>query len=144
MINPAVTAMKNMRLGGFQNQRRKSTDITFIPFPGVLTAPRLAVKPGITGLNNPLRRFTHTPYIRGAVIIFKETFNGCGAGNLADIAAADAIGQSNSDTFALFLQIIGKAGAVKILINGFASGAGILAKTDIKRRSHWVAMGNLQ
>ena len=63
----------------------------------MLAVPRLCMQPGIGGRQHALRRRLYRPGFRRAEIVVQKSFDRGFAGDVADIAAADAVGQRDGD-----------------------------------------------
>ena len=70
-----------------------------ILFPIGFCMPGLGMKPGIGCEQHPLGGLFHRPAFRSGKVVAEETRDGGLAGNLADIAGADAVGDGNGDAF---------------------------------------------
>ena len=102
VVNPVdagVADMKQMCGGGPEHHHAQGTDIASVAVIAVLALPGLGMKPGIGCEQHPLGGLFHRPAFRSGKVVAEETRDGGLAGNLADIAGADAVGDGNGDAF---------------------------------------------
>ena len=93
----AVADMEDMRGRRLDDHGAERADVALVFVVEILALPRLRVQPGIGRRNDALRRRFDRPGFRRAVIVGQEAFDGGFAGDLADVAAADAVGQDDGD-----------------------------------------------
>ena len=83
----------------FMTNALKCADITPVFVVTVLALLALGMQPGIQRQNNLFGRFLHRPSLGGAIVIRDKTGDGRLAGDMADSAAADAVGHGDSHAF---------------------------------------------
>ena len=135
-VDSGVADMKDMRGRRFDDQRAQRTDIALVPVVGVLAPPGLGVQPGIGRGQHAMRRGFHRPGFRGAVIVGQEALDRRFAGDLADIAAADAVRQHDGDAFQAEQRLVRDQGAVKILIDLLPAFVGMLPDRYLQFARH--------
>ena len=134
-VDARIAHMEQVGGGGFDDQR---TEGAHIPPVGVLARrapPGLAMEPGIGGRQYPLRRFAHRPGIRRAVVIRQEPRHCRLAGDMADRAAADAVGQHRHGALGAELRFCGHTAAMAVLIYRLTPPVRSLTEGDIQTRS---------
>ena len=136
VMDAGIADMKEVHRGGFDDDRAEGADIASIQHVAVGTVAGLRVQPGIGGIQHPLRRGFHRPGFRGGVIIFQKPAHGGFAGDMADIAAADPVGESRHGTLRAEQRFARDLDTGKILIDGFAPLDRALAECDAECCHH--------
>ncbi len=139
-VDAGVTHMKQVCGGGFDDQRAEGADITPVFVKTVGAALGLGVQPRVGGRQHALCRALDAPGLGGAVIVLQQPVHRSGAGDLADIAAADAIGQCHHHPLGGQCQPLWHAGAVKVLVDLLAALVRVLANAYFQGVAHWRAV----
>jgi hypothetical protein len=135
-INAAVADMEDMRGVGLDDQRAERAHITAVHVVAVLAVPALRIEPGVCCGQHALRRRLDRPGFRSAVVVVEKTLDRRFAGYVADLAAADAVGQGDGDSLATELRFVRDAQPVKILIDFLAALVGVLADGESEFAGH--------
>ncbi|MNZ48412.1 hypothetical protein D3C78_661580 [compost metagenome] len=135
-IDPCVADMEDMRGGGLDDHGAQRAHIASVPVVAVLALPGLRMQPGVGRHQYALCRLLDRPGFRGTEIVLEESLDAGFAGDLADIAAADAVGQGDGDALGMQLGRRGNVQAVEILIDVLAALVGVLADGDLQSSGH--------
>ena len=125
-VDAGIADMKQMRGRGLDDHRAEGADVALVFVVEELASPGLGVQPGVRRRQHALRRRLHRPGFRGAVVVGQKAFDGGLAGDLADVAAADAVGQDDGDALHAEQRLFRNQDAVKILIGLLATLIGML------------------
>ena len=101
-------------------------DITSIAVVGIVALLGLRMQPRIGRRDDTLRGHFDGPGVGRAVVVGQEAFDGGFAGDLADVAAADAVGDHDGDALQAQQRLLRNQYAVKILIDLLAALVGVL------------------
>jgi len=135
-IDARIADVEQVRAGRLEHQRAEGADIAAVAVIAVRAVAGLRMQPGIDRHQHPLRRLLHRPGVGGAEVVGKKARHRGFAGDMADLAAADAIGQCNGDALAGELGVSRHAGAVKVLVGRFASAVRMLAEGNGELAGH--------
>src|SRR6185503_15465625 len=116
-VYPCISDMKNMRAGRFDDHRAQGADVTLVLVVGISAAPGLRMQPRIGRSDHALRRHCYRPGFGRAVIVGEKPLGGRLARDVADLAAADPIGESDRDALQGQKRLVRNHGAVEVLID---------------------------
>src|SRR5688572_29855054 len=125
-----------MRAPGLQDQRAERADVALVLFVAELAALRLRVQPGVGRAENALGRGLHGPGLRRAIVVLQEASDSRLAGDLTDVAAADAVGERDADALQARERLLGNARAMKVLVRRLAPLVGVLTERDFQVCRH--------
>ena len=134
-IDSRIADVKDMRGGGLDHHRAQACTRSRDPDridTGSAASARRARSSSPSARVAPM---PHRPGGRRAVVILQEAFDGRFAGDLADVAAAHAVGQRDGDAFGGQLRLVGNAGAVKVLVDLLAAAVGMLPRERFSSRA---------
>ena len=129
-VDARIPHMEQVCLGALEYQGTQGADIALVPVVAMLALPGLGMEPGVGGGQHALGGFLHRPGFRGAVVVRQKARHRRFAGDVADLAAADAIGQGNGDALGAQLRFRRNVGAVEILVARLAAALGVLPQAD--------------
>lgn len=92
----------------------------------VLALLGLGMQPGICCNQDALCRSLYGPGLRSAIVILEKTRDGGLAGDVADLATADPVSDSDGNAFRAELRFFRYIDAVKVLIRCLATFVRIL------------------
>ncbi len=127
-IDARIADVEQVRASGLEHQRAEGADIASVAVIAVRAVAGLRMQPGIDRHQHPMRRLLHRPGVGGAEVVGKKARHRGFAGDMADLTAADAISQRDSDALACEQGVSGHAGAVKVLVGRLAPAVRVLAK----------------
>ena len=139
-IDAGIADVKEMRGGRLDDHGGERADVAAVLVIGILAAG-LRMQPGIGRLQHALRRGAHRPGFRGAVIVGQKSLDRRFAGDPADVAAADTVGQHDGDALEAEQRLVGNQNAVKILIGLLATFVRILPDRYFQFARHVHAQG---
>ena len=135
-VDAGIADMEEVGGGRLDDQTAESADVPAFAVIAMLALLGLRMQPGISRRQNLLAGFFNRPGIRGAVVVFKKTGDGRLRRFLADLAAADAVGQGDGDALRRQLRLAGNTNPVKILVECLAAFVGILSDRNIQMSTH--------
>ena len=135
-IDARIADVQQVQVAALEDQGAEGAYMAAVAVEAALAAQGLAVQPGIGGLEHALRRPPHGPGVRGGVIVLEKAANRGLAGELAESARADAVGQRQCDALARQQVPGGQHGAVEVLIGRVRAGQRVLADAGAQGASH--------
>ena len=135
-IDARIADMEQVRGGGLEHQRAEGADMAAVTVVAVRATPRLGMQPGVGSDQHALAGLLHRPGVRRAEVVFQKALHRRFAGDVADLAAADAIGDGQGDALAVLLLGLGQAQAVEVLVEGLAALVRELADGDGEGGGH--------
>lgn len=120
-VNAAIAGMKNVCRGRFDDQRAQGADVALVLVVSVLASPCLGVQPDVGCGQHALGRCLHRPGLGRAVVVGQKAFDCRLAGNMADVTAADAVGDHHRNAFQVQQWFAWDQRAVKILVGRLAA-----------------------
>src|SRR5690606_7238704 len=94
------------------------------------------MQPAVAGGQHALRRLFHRPGFGGAEVVRQKAADCRFGGDLADLAAADAVSQGHGDALGSKLRFARDAEAVKILVQRLATPIRMLPRANRKLTGH--------
>src|SRR5690606_6695818 len=132
-IDARVAHMEQVGRGRLDDQRAEGADVAALTVVTVLALAGLGVQPGAGGGQHALGRLAHRPGLRRAVVSLQEPADRDLAGNMADAAGADAIGQGQGNALHRQLRLARHPRPVKVLIERLAPPVRSLTEGDLQR-----------
>ena len=135
-IHARIADVEDVRGGALDHHRAECAHIPLVAVVGVAPAPRLRVEPRIGCGDDAPRRGAHRPGFRGTVIVGEEALDRRLGRDMADLAAADAVGERDRDALRRQQRLVRRQDAVEILVRLFAAFVGKLPDRDFQRARH--------
>src|SRR5690606_27456312 len=129
-VEARIADMEQVRGGGLEYQRAEGADMAAVPVITVRAAPRLRMQPGVGRHQHALAGLLDRPGVRRAEVVFEEALHRRFAGDMADVAAADTVGDGQGDALAVLFFPRRQTHAVEVLVERFAALVGELADGD--------------
>ena len=98
-IDPRIADVKDMCGGGLDDKGAQCAHVAPVLVVAKLAPARLRVQPGVSRVQHALCRCLDGPGFRRAIVVHKKSGDRRLAGDTADIAAANPVGQSNANPF---------------------------------------------
>jgi len=131
-IDARVADMQDVRGGALEHHHGQRADVAAVlVLPMALAALRM--QPGVGRAEHLLGRLLHGPGLGRAVIVFQKAGHRRLAGDVTDVAAADAVGQRDGDALGAQQRLARHAQPVEILVDGLDAGIGVLAHRHFQR-----------
>ncbi len=130
-VDARVAHVQQVRVAPLQHERAEGADAAQVLVEAAVAALRLRVQPCIRRLQHAPRRAADRPGLRGGVVVLQEPAHRRGTRDMADPAAADAVGQRDGDALGRQLGAARQHGAVEVLIRDLADARlRVLADAD--------------